>query len=92
MTRFLQDNDLYRTVILTILAGLAILAVSLANRDVYAKEDIDARFQAQERLFEERYRYICANMEHMRKDIEWLVRREGGTPSAVTDQNNHTPQ
>jgi len=75
------NNDLFRTLVLTILAGLAVLIVSVANRDVYSKELIDTRFKAVER-----------EMSYIEEDVRWLVRRMGGTPSAEAGEDNHTPQ
>lgn len=75
------NSDLFRTLVLTILAGLAVLIVSLSNRDVYSKEIVDVKFEA----VEER-------VEHMEEDVRWIVRTMGGTPSAETNENSNSSQ
>jgi len=75
------NSDLFRTLVLTILAGLAVLIVSLSNRDVYSKEIVDVKFEA----VEER-------VEHMEEDVRWIVRTMGGTPSAETKEDHNPSQ
>lgn len=75
------NGDLFRTLVLTILAGLAILIMSVANRDVYSKELIDTKFEA-----------VDQRTSHIEEDVRWLVRRLGGTPSAEADEDNHPSQ
>ena len=99
MTKNRLNNDLYRTLVLTILAGLAVVIVSLANRDVYAKSTIDEMFQnvnnrqaAFELLEEERHGTVDWKIEHMYEDVQWLVRQQGGIPSAESEDGGDTPQ
>lgn len=75
------NNDLYRTLVLTILAGLAVIIMAMANRDVYSKELIDAKFESVEQ-----------RQVHIEDDVRWLVRRMGGTPSVEAEEDNHSPQ
>lgn len=75
------NSDLFRTLVLTMLAGLSVVAVALANRDVYSKELVDVKFEAVEQ-----------RVDHMEEDVQWIVRTMGGTPSAETTKDNHTPQ
>jgi hypothetical protein len=81
------NNDLYRTLVLTILAGLATVTVAMANRDVYSKEEINAKFIA----LKERDRAIERQLEHIESDVQWLVRKEGGVPSAAPQGGDRTP-
>lgn len=75
------NSDLYRTLVLTILAGVAVLVISVANRDVYSKEIVDVKFEAVEK-----------QIDHIDEDVRWIVRTMGGTPSAEADEDNHTSQ
>lgn len=75
------SNDLYRTLVLTILAGMGVLLVGLANRDVYSKDVVDTRFESVEH-----------DMEDLKIDVRWLVRRMGGVPSAEAREGDNTPQ
>jgi peptidoglycan hydrolase CwlO-like protein len=80
-------TDLYRALVLTILAGLAAVTVALANRDIYSKDEIDAKLDAAK----ENRRGIERQIDHIQSDVEWLVRNQGGTPSAETDEDRHSP-
>ena len=75
------NSDLFRTLVLTILAGLAVLIVSLSNRDVYSKEIVDVKFNAVE-----------DRVDHMEEDVRWIVRTMGGTPSVETEENHNPSQ
>ena len=81
------DDGIYRTLVLTILAGISILLMAFANRDVYSKEVIDAKF----RRTEDRDAGITQRLDHIQSDVEWLVRRQGGIPSAQAREDSDTP-
>lgn len=91
-------TDLYRALVLTILAGLATVAVALANRDVYNKADIDARFLAERDysallhvVEDERHVEVQRQLGLLQDDVRWIVRQMGGTPSVDTTQGSDTP-
>ncbi len=60
----LLSGSLYRTLVLTFLAGIAVLAVSFANRDVYSKEQVDTRVNGLEK-----------QIELLHEDVRWIMRR-----------------
>jgi myosin-crossreactive antigen len=93
--RIFANDDLYRTVVLTILAGLAAVTVAMANRDVYSKAEVDHRLNAVlqhsedlHRLEDERHSALDKTVEDMRDDIKWIVRQMGGTPSDSREDRN----
>ena len=75
------NSDIYRTLVLTVLAGLSVIIVAMANRDVYSKELVDVKFEAVEQR--------TTNIE---EDVKWIVRTMGGTPNAETKEDNHPSQ
>lgn len=75
------NSDLFRTLVLTILAGLAVLIVSLSNRDVYSKEIIDVKFDNVEQ-----------RQLSIEDDVQWIVRTMGGTPSVETEEDHNPSQ
>ena len=81
MTSKLFDNGVYRAVVLTLLAGIATVTVAFANRDVYTKEQIDDKLSGHGDVHD----MLDREVEYMRDDIQWLVRRMGGTPSAESE-------
>lgn len=74
------NNDLYRTLVLTILAGLSVLVVAFARDDVYSKETIDAKFETRDQ-----------DIADMKSDVQWLVRKQGGVPHAESRPDSNTP-
>lgn len=75
------NGDLFRTIVLTLLAGLSVVVVAMANRDVYSKEILDVKFDN-----------IKMRQLHMEDDIQWIVRTMGGTPSVDTNKDSSTSQ
>lgn len=63
MNRLLNGST-YRTVVLTILAGIAALVIGFANRDVYSKEQVDTRVNSLEK-----------QIELLHDDVRWIMRR-----------------
>ena len=78
----LVHSDLYRALVLTLLAGIATVTVAFANRDVYTKEQIDDKLDAREQVEDVRHNSIDKEVGLMHDDIKWLVRKLGGEPSA----------
>lgn len=74
------NSDLFRTLVLTLLAGLSVVVVAMANRDVYSKEMVDVKIEA-----------VDEKVDHMQEDVRWIVRQMGGTPSAETEDGSDTP-
>lgn len=74
------NSDLFRTLVLTLLAGLSVVVVAMANRDVYSKEMVDVKIEA-----------VDEKVDHMQEDVRWIVRQMGGTPSAETEDGGDTP-
>ena len=74
----LFHSDLYRAIVLTLLAGIATVTVAFANRGVYTKEQIDDKLLGHDEVHD----MLDREIKYMRDDIQWLVRRMGGTPSA----------
>lgn len=72
------NSDLYRTLVLTILAGLALMVTGLANRDVYSKEVIDQKFESMTQYEDERHRIIERDVGDIKSDVQWMVRQMGG--------------
>ena len=60
----LFNSGLYRTLVLTILAGIAVLVIAFSNRDVYSKEQVDTRVNSLEK-----------QIELLHDDVRWLMRR-----------------
>ena len=87
-----MSGDLFRTILLTMLAGVAVLIVALSNRNVYSKEAIDARFSGLEAVEDVRYETTSDRIEQIAIDVRWLVREWGGTPSADTYQDYRASQ
>ena len=83
----LFDSGVYRALVLTLLAGIATVTVAFANRDVYTKEQINDKLSGHGDVHD----MLDREVEYMRDDIQWLVRRMGGTPSADSKADNHTP-
>jgi len=81
------NNDLYRTLVLTLLAGLAVLVMAVANRNVYSKEVVDVKFNRVETQVES----VKEKVDHVEEDVRWIVRHMGGTPSAETEEGDHSP-
>lgn len=88
---------LYRTVVLTLLAGVAVVAVALANRNVYTKPEIDTKIQSVQqhstdlhRLEDERHRIIERDIQDIKQDVRWIVRQMGGEV-ADTQEGDHSP-
>ncbi len=75
------NSDIYRTLVLTVLAGLSVIIVAMANRDVYSKEIVDIKFDNVEQ-----------RQLSIEDDVQWIVRTMGGTPSVETNEDNHTSQ
>lgn len=82
------NGDLYRTLVLTLLAGLAVLVMAVANRNVYSKEMVDVKFQSVDRRVEA----VDEKVDHVEEDVRWIVRQMGGTPSAEADEDRDSPQ
>lgn len=74
--------DLYRTVILTVLAGIAVLVVSLANRNVYAKEEIDYRFKIVQEQHETACKHTDKRLDDLHTDVRWIIQKMGGKTDA----------
>lgn len=81
---------LYRTVVLTMLAGIAVVAVAFANRNVYTRSEVDIKLneiravaEAVQELERTRDEDICRRLELIESDVRWMVRQMGGTPSAA---------
>jgi len=99
MTNNRLNNDLYRTLVLTILAGLAVIIVGLANRDVFAKDEVIARdaaimqrLEAHECLGDDRYQTIIRGQSEIREDVKWLTRQMGGELRVETREGGDSPQ
>jgi len=90
MNRLLK-SDLYRTVVLTLLAGVAAVTVALANRDVYSKQEIDSRIDSVCEREDVRHKRLDRELEYMHDDVKWLVRKLGGVPSAEAEEDHHSP-
>ena len=82
------NGDLFRTLVLTILAGLAVLIVSVANRDVYSKEVVDMKV----RRIDGNVETVRHDIDNMQEDIRWMVRQMGGTPSVETRKDSNSSQ
>jgi hypothetical protein len=87
----LLGSDLYRALVLTLLAAVATVTVAFANRDVYSKAQVDSKFDACRELEDERHERLDKEIEYMHDDIRWIVRRMGGTPSAKTEEDHNSP-
>jgi hypothetical protein len=74
-----MNTNLFRALVLTFLACIAATQVALANRNVYTKEQVDTKVES-----------IQRELDYMHRDIEWLVRNQGGVPSAET-REDHSP-
>lgn len=74
-------RELVRWAIIGCGALLLAFAMSLTTRDVYSRAHIDARFVYIQREHKEDLRRIERELDYMRDDIRWIVRRLGGTPS-----------
>ena len=83
-----MSSDLYRTLVLTILAGLAVLIMSVANHNVYSKEVVDSKLQA----IDAKSTAIEKQADHIEEDVRWIVRKMGGTPSVETRHDSDSPQ
>lgn len=81
------NGDLFRTLVLTILAGLSILLMGLANRDVYSREMVDVKFEA----VETKVQTANEKIDHVEEDVRWIVRQMGGTPSAESGSDSDPP-
>lgn len=93
-----KSSALYRTVVLTLLAGIAVVAVAFANRNVYTKEAVDLKFHevhavaAQaEYLNVQRNSDICRRLGLLEEDVRWIVRNMGGIPSADARPDSSAP-
>lgn len=86
-----MNLDLYRTVILTVLAGIAVLVVSLANRNVYAKEEIDYRFRVVQEKHETAYTHTCERINELHTDVRWIIQKMGGKDDVNTQQDSNSP-
>lgn len=82
------NNDLYRTLVLTILAGMSVLIMTAANRSVYSKEVVDSKFES----VDTRFVAVDKQMGHMEEDVRWLVRRMGGVPSVEAEDDSDPSQ
>jgi hypothetical protein len=78
------NTDLFRSIVLLLLAGLSATTVALANRNVYTKEDVDQRMQALEQrsvdlhhLEDERHEQLLRQMHALRQDVQWIMRNMG---------------
>lgn len=87
----LLGSDLYRALVLTLLAAVATVTVAFANRDVYSKAQVDSKLEARQELEDERHARLDKEIEYMHDDIRWIVRNMGGTPSAETEEDHHSP-
>ena len=87
-----MSDEIFRTIVLTLLAGVAVLVVALSNRNVYSKETVDAKLAGIEQLQETKYESLDKRVQEVATDVRWLVREWGGTPVADTGQSYHTSQ
>lgn len=85
------NTDLYRTLVLTILAGLAAVTVAMANRNVYTKEQVDARFESVNAVDTVRHQNLDDDVAEIKGNVWWIVRNMGGDPDATSGPDNHTP-
>lgn len=90
------NNDIYRTVVLTILAGIAAVTVSFANRNVYTKDAVDTRIEAVKqrsidlhKIEDERHMLLQEDIREIKSDLKWLIRNVGEINEAA--KGNHTP-
>ena len=81
------NSDLFRTMVLTILAGLAVLIMTVSNRNVYSKEIVDTKLEVVDTKIES----VNEKIGNVEEDVQWIVRRMGGTPSVDTAEGDHSP-
>lgn len=75
------NTSIFRALVLTLLAGIAATQVALANRNVYTKEQVDDKVQS-----------IQRELDYIHSDVQWLVRQQGGVPSAEPREDHNPPQ
>lgn len=78
------ETDVFRTTLMLMLAGIAALLVGLSNRNVYSKEQVDDRFESIQAVEDTRHKALDQRVDEIASDVRWLVRKQGGTPSAET--------
>jgi hypothetical protein len=83
--------EVTRLVLAAIVAALASAFVSLSNRDVYSRPEVDNRIEALTSREDLRHKYLDEEVRAVREDVRWIVRRLGGTPSAGAESDHHTP-
>jgi len=86
------NTDLYRTLVLTFLAGLAAVTVALANRDVYSKQEVDQRIESTELITDVKYRSLKEDVAEIRDDVKWIIQNMGGRHNAETGSSGDSPQ
>ena len=84
------NTDLYRTLVLTLLAGMAAVTVAMANRNVYTKDQVDIRMDATAAVEAERHRSLDDDVAEIKDGVQWIMRRMGEA-NYETGQGNHTP-
>ena len=75
-------REITRWAVLGVGCLLLALAMSMTTRNVYSRTHIDARMAAIQGAHAEDMRRIERELDYMHQDIQWLVRKMGGTPSA----------
>lgn len=76
-----HEANLFRALVLTFLAALAAVSVALANRNVYTRLEVDGKIQA-----------IHRELDYIHQDVQWLVRQQGGIPSANANADHYPSQ
>ena len=78
------NQNVYRTVVLTILAGIAVVVMAMANRNVYSMDDIDRMMEARdqhdhdvERVIDQRSKHIEDELKLLRQDVRWIMKELG---------------
>lgn len=62
--------ELAKWVVGAILVVVLAVAVAFTNRNVYTKDEVDAKIET-----------IDEKVDYIRDDVKWLVREAGGTPA-----------
>ncbi len=71
------NTDLFRTLVLTLLAALAAVTVAMANRNVYTMDQVDAKLESIQCVEDLRHQNLYDDVTEIKDNVQWITREMG---------------